>query len=58
MPSLPTDHPELGGEQNPLLEALGPYIPMSGLPKALQNEPLKQIRWQSLRPGPTSPRFQ
>lgn len=50
MSSPSSDHPELGGGRNPLLEVLAPYIPLSGLPKALQNEPLKQIRWQSLKP--------
>ena len=50
MPSSPPDHPELGGERNPLLEALAPYVPLSELPKALQNEPLNKIRWKSLSP--------
>ena len=50
MPSSPQDHPELGGERNPLLEALAPYVPLSELPKALQNEPLNKIRWKSLSP--------
>lgn len=44
------DHPELGSERNPLLEALAPYAPLSGLPKVLQNEPLSKIRWKSLPP--------
>ncbi|MBS1770547.1 MAG: TniB family NTP-binding protein [Acidobacteria bacterium] len=43
-------HPELGGERNPLLEALAPFVPLSGLPAVLKTEPLKKIRWQSLKP--------
>ncbi len=50
MTSRSIAHPELGGEQNPLLEVISPYIPLSELPKALQNEPLKKIPWRSLRP--------
>lgn len=50
MPSRSTDRPEIGGGRNPLLEVLPPFIPMSGLPKALQNEPLKHINWKSLEP--------
>jgi hypothetical protein len=50
MASRASDHPELGGARNPLLEALGPFIPLSSLPKALKSEPLNVIPWQSLDP--------
>lgn len=44
------DHPELILGPNPLLEALGPFIPMKGLPAALRNEPLAHVAWRSLPP--------
>lgn len=44
------DHPELGVEGNPLLEGLAPYVTLLPMAQLLQNEPLKQIRWQSLKP--------
>jgi hypothetical protein len=50
MTSRPARHPELGSARNPLLEVLAPYIPLSGLPKALQCEPLKDISWRSDEP--------
>lgn len=50
MPSRSPDHPELGGGRNPLLEVLAPYVPLLGLPKVLQCEPLKEIPWKSLSP--------
>lgn len=45
-----TDHPELGGESNPLLEVLAPYVTLQNMPKFLQNEPLKKIQWHTLKP--------
>ena len=50
MSARSTDHPELGAEGNPLLEGLAPYVTLLPMAKLLQNEPLKQIRWQSLKP--------
>lgn len=50
MASRSPDHPELAGESNPLLEVLAPYTTLLDMAKVLQNEPLKQIRWQSLKP--------
>lgn len=44
------DHPELGGESNPLFEVLAPYVPMSKLPEVLRCEPLQSIPWQALKP--------
>jgi hypothetical protein len=43
-------HPELAIGPNPLLEALGPFIPMSKLPKALRHEPLEHIPWSGMAP--------
>ena len=50
MAARSTDHPELGPEGNPLIEGLAPYVTLLPMAQLLQNEPLKQIRWQSLKP--------
>lgn len=51
MMKKPPDHPELGSERNPLLEALAPFVPLQKLPALLKNEPLKDGRWRTLPPG-------
>jgi hypothetical protein len=48
--SATIDHPELLLGPNPLLEAMGPYVPISRIPAALAREPLKDVPWRSLPP--------
>ena len=44
------DHPEELLGENPLLEGLSPFIPISRLPKALFCAPLENVPWRSLEP--------
>lgn len=35
---------------NPLLDALAPYVPLSGMPEVLFHEPLRRIPWRTMVP--------
>lgn len=52
------NHPELLLGPNPLLEGLGPYLPISKMPAALAREPLKEVPWRSLPPEYRAPLLQ